>query len=155
MTICQEKLTVTTGSSEGATPDRAATAPATTSLLSATDSIELAPSFALSTALLVLGLPVFIFLPWVGGAIGVFGLFLLFQTVTLRLIFSPTALLVYRGDKQIRNFPYQEWQNWEIFWGKLPILFYFKEIKSIHFVPVIFDPKLLRTCLEQRCPVQK
>ncbi|HBB34665.1 MAG TPA: DUF3119 domain-containing protein, partial [Cyanobacteria bacterium UBA9273] len=42
--------------------------------------------------------------------------------------------------------------NWRIFWPQLPILFYFKEIKSIHFLPILFDPKQLNTCLEQRCP---
>jgi hypothetical protein len=34
----------------------------------------------------------------------------------------------------------------------VPILFYFKEINSIHFLPILFDRKMLQTCLEQRCP---
>jgi hypothetical protein len=121
---------------------------------STTDTVELAPNYALSTALVVLGLPFFIASPWIGGAIAIFGLFLLFQTVSLRLVFTPTALEVYRSEKQIRSFPYAEWQNWEIYVGNLPVLFYFKEVNSIHFLPIIFDPQQLRTCLEQRCPKQ-
>jgi hypothetical protein len=76
----------------------------------------------------------------------------LFQTATLRLQFTATALDIYRREGLIRRFPYQEWQNWRIFWGNAPILFYFKEVKSIHFLPILFDPKQLKTCLEQRCP---
>jgi len=89
---------------------------------------------------------------WVSLAIGIFGLFLMFQAVTIRLEFTETALDVYRSETMIRRFPYQDWINWRIFWPSLPILFYFKEVKSIHFLPVLFDPKMLKTCLEQRCP---
>ncbi len=89
---------------------------------------------------------------WVSLAIALFGLFLLIQTVMLRLKFTETALDIYRGETLIRQFPYQDWQNWEIFWSPAPILFYFKEVKSIHFLPIIFDPKTLRACLEQRFP---
>jgi Protein of unknown function (DUF3119) len=76
----------------------------------------------------------------------------MFQSVIISLKFTATDLEVYRGDKLIRSFPYQEWENWRIFWNPVPILFYFKEIKSIHFLPIIFDPKTLKICLEQRCP---
>nr|WP_199307169.1 DUF3119 family protein [Alkalinema sp. FACHB-956] len=89
---------------------------------------------------------------WVGLPIFAFGLFLLIQTASLRLTFTPTELDVYRGATRIRQFPYSEWQNWEIFWSPVPILFYFKEVKSIHFLPILFNPQQLRTCLEQRCP---
>jgi hypothetical protein len=57
---------------------------------------------------------------------------------------------IYRGDKLIRRFPYQDWENWDIFWYYLPTLFYFKEVKSLHFLPILFDPKLLRACLEAK-----
>jgi hypothetical protein len=76
----------------------------------------------------------------------------MFQAATLRLRFTDTALDIYRSETRIRCFPYQEWQNWRVFWPPVPILFYFKEVKSIHFLPILFDPKMLRTCLEQRCP---
>lgn len=119
-----------------------------------TETVELAPSFSLPIALVLLGVLIFWLQPWVSGVIALFGLFLLFQAATLRLHFTPVALEVYRGETQIRRFPYQDWQNWQIFWFNLPILFYFREVKSIHFLPVLFDPKMLRLCLEQRCPTR-
>jgi hypothetical protein len=115
-------------------------------------SIQLEPSYTLPLVLVFAAIPVLLLSAWVGGAIALFGLFLMFQAVTLRLEFTETALDIYRGENLIRRFPYQEWQNWQIFWTALPILFYFKEVKSIHFLPILFDPKMLQTCLEQRCP---
>jgi hypothetical protein len=117
----------------------------------ALETIELAPNYRLPIAIIFLGLALGFLNVWVGGVIALFGIFLAIQTATLHLRFTATDLEVYRGDARIRQFPYAEWQNWEIFWQPVPILFYFKEIKSIHFVPVIFDPKTLRECLEQRC----
>ena len=115
-------------------------------------SIQLAPSYTLPLVLVIAAIPVLFLSAPVGGAIALFGLFLMFQAVTLRLQFTETALDIYRGETLIRRFPYQEWQNWQIFWSSFPVLFYFKEVKSIHFLPILFDPKMLQTCLEQRCP---
>lgn len=98
--------------------------------------------------------PVLLVQIWASLAIALFALFLLIQAAMLRLKFTPTDLDIYRGDKLIRRFPYQDWQNWEIFGSSVPILFYFKEVRSIHFLPIIFDPKMLRTCLEQHFPKQ-
>ncbi len=119
---------------------------------SASTTVQLAPSYTLPIVLVIAAIPLLLLSVWVGGAIALFGLFLLFQAATLRLQFSETALDIYRGETLIRNFPYQDWQNWQIFWNKVPILFYFKEVKSIHFLPILFDPKTLKICLEQRCP---
>jgi Protein of unknown function (DUF3119) len=124
----------------------------TPSLPDTTETIELAPSYKIPLVLVVTGIGIAGLQVWLGLAIALFALFLLFQTVSLRLQFTATDLDVYRGETLIRRFPYQDWQNWEIFWQPVPILFYFKEIKSIHFLPIIFDPKMLQTCLEQRCP---
>lgn len=124
----------------------------TTSSPGVTETVELAPNYTLPVVLVFLALPLLAVQPWVAAVIALFGLFLLFQTVLIRLKFTETALEVYRSDRQIRQFPYQEWQNWRIFWPAVPILFYFKEVKSIHFLPILFDPKMLKTCLEQRCP---
>ncbi|NMG18991.1 DUF3119 family protein [Brasilonema bromeliae] len=118
----------------------------------ASTTVELKPSYTIPLVLVVAAVPMLIVQPSVGGLMGLFGLFLMFQAVTLRLLFTPTDLDIYRGEKLIRRFPYREWQNWRIFWNPVPILFYFKEIKSIHFLPILFDPKTLKTCLEQRCP---
>jgi hypothetical protein len=115
-------------------------------------TVELKPSYNLPIAIIVLAIPLLIVNTVVGGIVGLLGLFLMFQAGTIRLEFSATDLDIYRGDKLIRQFPYREWQNWRIFWEKVPILFYFKEVKSIHFLPILFDPNTLKSCLEQRCP---
>lgn len=115
-----------------------------------TQTVELAPSYALPIAIVLLAIPLLLVQIWVSLAIALFGIFLLFQAATLRLRFTETALDLYRGETLIRRFPFADWQNWRIFWSPLPILFYFKEVKSIHFVPILFDPTTLRTCLESR-----
>lgn len=114
--------------------------------------VELAPSYRIPVALLGLAIAMAAVQVWLGLAIALFGLFLLIQTVLLRLRFTPTDLDIYRGDTLIRQFPYQDWQHWEIFWQPVPILFYFKEVKSIHFLPIIFNPTTLRSCLERHFP---
>ncbi len=115
-------------------------------------TIELSPSYKIPIVLILLALPLTFWQPWVGIPLTLFGLFLLFQTVAIRLQFTNSSLDVYRSGQLIRTFPYGEWQDWQIFWDKMPILFYFKEVKSIHFLPIIFDPKNLKTCLEHYCP---
>jgi hypothetical protein len=117
-----------------------------------TETIELTPSYKIPLVLLFAGLPLVLLKWWLGLPVALFGLFLTAQAVTLRLLFTPTALEVYRGQTLIRQFPYSEWQHWEIFWPPVPILFYFREIKSIHFLPIIFDPLTLEACLKERCP---
>ncbi|WP_245911812.1 DUF3119 family protein [Brunnivagina elsteri] len=115
-------------------------------------TVELKPSYNIPLVLVFTGIPLLLVNAWIGGLVTIFALFLMFQSVIISLKFTATDLDVYRGDKLIRSFPYQEWENWRIFWNPVPILFYFKEIKSIHFLPIIFDPKILQICLEQRCP---
>ncbi len=124
------------------------TTPSTTSSL---ETVELAPSYAIPIILVLAAIPVLFFQQWLALIIGLFGVFLLFQTVTIRLKFTPTDLDVYRSGQLIRRFPYQDWLNWEIFWSPIPILFYFREVKSIHFLPIIFDAKSLRSCLDKYC----
>jgi hypothetical protein len=114
--------------------------------------VELKPSYNIPVVLVITAVPVIFVQPLLGAVLALLGLFLLFQTVTLRLQFTATDLDIKRGEKLIRRFPYREWQNWRIFWHPVPILFYFKEINSIHFLPILFDPNTLRTCLEERCP---
>lgn len=124
----------------------------TTAYPQAGQTVELAPNYALPLAFVVAAIPLLLVQVWLSLAIALLGVFLLFQTVIIRLRFTDAALEVYRSDNLIRCFPYQEWENWRIFWPAVPILFYFKEVKSIHFLPILFDPKMLQTCLEQRCP---
>ncbi|MCC3531981.1 MAG: DUF3119 family protein [Microcoleus sp. PH2017_22_RUC_O_B] len=126
----------------------------TTSGTAPTDTIELAPSYAIPLVLVLAAVPLLFVQKWVSLPLALFGLFLMYQAATIRLQFTPTDLDIYRSQNLIRKFPFREWQNWRIFWPAVPILFYFKEINSIHFLPVLFDPKMLQTCLEQRCPRQ-
>ncbi|WP_310482374.1 DUF3119 family protein [Chamaesiphon sp. VAR_48_metabat_403] len=116
------------------------------------ESVELAPNYTIPIVLTAVAIPIAAFQLWVGAAIGIFGLFLAIQTAIIKLEFTTTALNVYRGSTIIRTFPYGEWENWQIFWQPVPILFYFKEVNSIHFLPIIFDPQMLRTCLEYYRP---
>ncbi|GAA6618177.1 DUF3119 family protein [Scytonema sp. NUACC26] len=115
-------------------------------------TVELKPSYNIPVVLVLVAIPLLFVQLWVGLFVTLLGLFLMFQAVTIRLRFTATDLDIYRGDKLIRSFPYREWLNWRIFWNRVPILFYFKEINSIHFLPIIFDPKTLKVCLEERCP---
>ncbi len=122
----------------------------TTSSTLPAQTIELKPSYTIPLVLVIAAIPVLLVQAWLSIAIALFGLFLLLQAVTIRLQFTETALDIYRSGKLIRCFPYQEWQDWRIFWSVVPILFYFKEVKSIHFLPILFDPQMLQACLEQR-----
>ena len=117
-----------------------------------TSTVELKPSYNIPVVLVLVAIPVLLIQPWIGGILTLLGLFLMLQAVTLRFQFTATDFDLYRGEKLIRRFPYQEWQNWRIFWNPVPILFYFKEVNSIHFLPILFDPKTLKSCLEERCP---
>jgi hypothetical protein len=115
-------------------------------------TIELSPSYKIPVFLIVAALPLFFISWWIGGAIALLGLFLSIQATIIRLQFTETALDVYRSTTKIRSFPYSEWLNWQIFWQPVPILFYFREINSIHFLPIIFNPTTLVSCLEKYCP---
>ncbi|MCP9799608.1 DUF3119 family protein [Synechococcus sp. RedBA-s] len=86
--------------------------------------------------------------PIAAGVVGVLGLFLLLQTLLLRLQFSDEALLVWSRSRLLRRFPYSDWLGWTVFWGPLPVLFYFRERQSPHLLPVIFDATALRQQLE-------
>lgn len=130
--------------------DKVVTDTSTTQLPEQT--ITLTPSYAIPLVLGGIAIVLLFVQLWVSAVIGLLSLFLLIQTLIIRLRFTPTALEVYRGATLIREFPYRDWQNWEIFWSAVPILFYFREVNSIHFLPIIFDPKMLRTCLEQHYP---
>ncbi len=119
---------------------------------SPTTAVELPPSYRIPLVLIGLVVPLLFVKLWLGAIVGLFGLFLLVQTLTLTLRFTDSALDIYRRDSLLRHFPYAEWQHWDIFWGPLPVLFYFREVNSVHFLPILFDPGQLRTCLETYCP---
>jgi hypothetical protein len=116
--------------------------------------IELRPDYKIALAIIAATIPLVWLQIWVALAVGLFGLFLLVQTALIRLRFTATALEVYRSGTEIRRFPYTEWEEWQIFWPSVPILFYFREVNSIHFLPMLFDAQQLRSCLEQHCHPQ-
>ncbi len=125
-----------------------------TSAASTTSSntVELAPSYWVPLGMLAIALLVAWFNLWVALPVALFGLFLTYQAATLKLRFTPTALEVARGDQPpFKSFPYTEWKNWRIYWQPVPILFYFNEVKNFHFLPILFDPNQLETCLTERC----
>jgi len=114
-------------------------------------SVNLAPSPRLPLLILLLS-PALLILPgrpWPTLVLALFGLFLLLQAYSLRLEFTANTLVVWRGEQELRRFPYSDWQAWRLFAPWLPGLLYFRETKSIHFLPILFDPKELRAQLEQ------
>ena len=111
----------------------------------------LAPDYRLSLAVLAVGVGGALIQPWVGGLIALLGLFLVIQTTVIRLTFTGSTLQVCRGTTILRQFPYEEWQSWTIFWAPVPVLFYFREVKSIHFLPMLFSPAELMGQLNQHC----
>lgn len=121
----------------------------------ASQATELNPNYAIPVVLVLAGVPLIWVQPIAAGVVAIFGLFLVYQAATIRLVFTATDLEVYRSQEKFRTFPYQEWQDWKVFWFAFPVLFYFKEVKSIHFLPVLFDARMLRTCLEKNIPLQK
>lgn len=124
----------------------------TTISSSSSTTVELAPSYKIPLALIIIAIAIIWVQLWLGLGIALFGLFLSFQTATLRLRFTETDLDIYRSERLIRRFPYQDWNNWQIFWEPIPILFYFREVKSIHFLPILFDARALKETLETRIP---
>lgn len=129
------------------TPAAIPTAPGTGELV--------APNVAVPLAVMALGgaclglWPLWSGAPWLAGVVAVFGLFLLLQTALLRLEFNDDSLLVWRRTTLLRRFPYSEWLAWRVFWPGLPVLFYFREERSIHLLPVLFDGAGLQRLLRQ------
>lgn len=121
----------------------------------ASQATELNPNYAIPIVLVLAGIPLVWVQPIAAGAVAIFGLFLVYQAATIRLVFTATDLEVYRSQQKFRTFPYKEWQDWKVFWFSFPILFYFKEVKSIHFLPVLFDAQMLKTCLEKHISLNK
>jgi Protein of unknown function (DUF3119) len=120
-----------------------------------TEPVILNPSYRLPVGLAIAAIPLVWLFGWVGIPVLLFAVFLGIQAATLRLQFTASALELYRGQTQIRFFPYAGWYHWEIYWPAAPILFYFKEVNSIHFLPMLFDPKALTQSLNTYCPRQK
>ena len=114
----------------------------------------LAPRPWLPLAVVALGISCLLLNLWAALVVSLLGLFLLLQSQLLRLQFSAEALLVWSGQQVLRRFPYSEWLGWKLFWGPVPVLFYFREQRSIHLLPVLFDATALREQLNSHVSVQ-
>jgi hypothetical protein len=114
----------------------------------------LAPRPWLPLAVVALGIACLLLNVWAALVVSLLGLFLLLQSQLLRLQFSDEALLVWSGNQVLRRFPYSEWLGWTLFWGPVPVLFYFREQRSIHLLPVLFDATALREQLNSHVSVQ-
>jgi len=116
--------------------------------------VVLAPRPWVPLGTLLLGLANLAWLPlssgalWLAGGIALFAAFLLLQSALLRLEFTDDSLLVWRQNKLLRQFSYGEWLSWRLFWRRLPVLFYFREQRSIHLLPMLFDADALRQQLQ-------
>ena len=124
------------------------------SLPDPSQGVILAPRPWLPLAVVALGLASLLLNVWLALVVSLFGLFLLIQSQILRLQFSDDELLVWRGNTVLRRFPYSEWLNWTLFWGPIPVLFYFREQRSIHLLPVLFDATTLREQLDLHVSAQ-
>ena len=112
--------------------------------------LELQPRFWVPLGVVGLGLACGL-LSWIAaGVIVLFGCFLMLQTALLRLRFEAEALVVTRSGDEIRRFPYSDWMGWRVFWAAVPVLFYFREVNSIHFLPMLFDYNALNEQLTKR-----
>jgi hypothetical protein len=86
---------------------------------------------------------------WLSLGVGLLGLFLLLQTALLRLEFQADSMVVWRQNTELRRFPYASWLGWKLFWPGLPVVFYFREERSIHLLPLLFDAGALRRQLDR------
>ena len=137
------------------TPPDSPPSPLATSTLA---DVTLAPRFWVPLGVVGLGLASLALLPLWGGSrwlalvLVLFGLLLALQASQLRLRFEAEALVVLRLEQEIRRFPYVAWLGWRLFWSPLPVLFYFREERSIHLLPLLFDATALQEQLIQRLP---
>tara|TARA_B100000700_G_C14640513_1_gene667117 strand:- start:68 stop:493 length:426 start_codon:yes stop_codon:yes gene_type:complete len=116
------------------------------------DNIVLKPNPQLPLIIIILGIilePLSSSL-WPTVIVGSFGLFLLIQSFTLRLVFTPKDLIVNQLGKELRRFPFENWISWRIFLPKLPGLLYFREKASPHLLPIIFDRINLEKQLKEK-----
>jgi len=127
---------------------------ATTTPPTADEGLTLEPRYGVPIGVVLLGAACLALLPLWGGArwlalvVALFGLLLALQTAQLRLQFADAELLVRRNTSVIRRFPYAAWLGWRLFWPAVPVLFFFREERSIHLLPILFDARALRERLE-------
>lgn len=115
-------------------------------------AVSISPSPRLPLLILVLG-PALLPLPlhpWPTLINSLIALALVVQSYSLRLEFEERALIVWRGGQELRCFPYEDWISWRLFWDGFPTVLYFRERKSPHLIPVLFNANELREQLRTR-----
>lgn len=144
-----------TGAKPSSGPSGSSQVTAEASPIGAAEVIILEPRYWVPLGVTLLGPACLVLTPfwqgvrWLTLALVLFGGFLLLQARLISLRFTATALEVWRGGEEIRRFPYSDWIGWRLFWPRLPILFYFREQRSLHLLPVLFDATTLREQLQQ------
>ena len=113
------------------------------------DSDHRLPIFIFLSGLVFLLVPL-PFFPWPTILISSFGFFLLIQSFTLKLKFTPEDLIVLQLGKELRKFPLKNWLSWRLFLPGLPGIFYFREKASPHLLPILFNPETLKEQLKMR-----
>lgn len=119
------------------------------------EATSLPRHYGVALGVVLLGLGCLALMPLWGGAlwlslgVGLLGLVLVLQTALLRLEFQADSLVVWRQKTELRRFPYASWLGWKLFWPGLPVVFYFREERSIHLLPLLFDAGALRRQLDR------
>ncbi len=90
------------------------------------------------------------FHPWPTITIGVFSIFLLIQSFTLKIEFTQEDFIVWQLGKELRRFPFKDWLAWRLFFPNLPGILYFREKASPHLLPILFDAKQLEGQLREK-----
>jgi hypothetical protein len=122
------------------------------------ESVTLSPHYGVALGMVGLGMACLLLQPLWGGApllalgISVLGLFLLLQRCCCGLNSRRMPCWCAARDALLRRFPYDDWLGWTLFWPGLPVLFYFREQRSIHLLPVLFQSATLRSQLHLHLP---
>ena len=112
----------------------------------------LSPNPRLPLLITALGISLWLvpFHPWPSVVVGSVGLLLLVQTLILRLEITPQAMVIWQSGRELRRFPFTSWLAWRMFLPGLPGLLYFREEKSPHLLPILFDSATLKNQLRLR-----
>ena len=124
----------------------------TTSASDLNQSVSLKPESRLPIIITAIGIALFLLglSKWITVSVVIFGLFLLVQSLILRLEFTSEALVVWQLGRELRRFPFKKWLAWRLFLPQLPGILYFREEASPHLLPILFDPDKLEDQLRLR-----
>ena len=115
-------------------------------------SVILKPNIRLPVLVYVIGLAMLPLPlhPWATIVVCGFAVFLLVQAYLLRLELTDKDLVIWRVDEEIRRFPFADWLAWRMFLPEIPGILFFREVKSPHLMPILFEPDKLLDQLRLR-----